>query len=167
MKQITGQMELFQWMEQLQEEKKIDLKSRKNVLLPEIAKISRAKGEEYPIGTILIALSATKGQVEYLRKPQMVDPRWAVVSIISEDEPAYIYHNIQMAFPSFLHWAKTGINLQFEVLSELRLELHTHIPTQRFIVKMMELADEAVEREQKQIAVLTDIKKFYLDGMFC
>lgn len=122
----------------------------KTVNITEIAELERAKkGKGYPPGCTLIALSVTKGQVEYRENSGEVDTRWAVVIPKDGNEPKYIYYSIMQAFPEYLRKWKTGINLQFDNLRYLKVGLHEKAEQQE-IVDIMEMTDKKIERERER-----------------
>lgn len=135
--------------------------------LPQIAQIERAKkGKTYPAGCTLIALSATKGDVEYLEEAGEVETRYAVIipdtSIVTEK---YLYCAICFFFPEFLHKHRTGINLQFEELKYLQVAVHS-LADQREFVKELEQIDQRIKQEDEIIAKTQDLKKSMLERLF-
>lgn len=131
-----------------------------------MAEVERAKKEKiYPKGCTLIALSATKGQVEYLKNAQTVDTRWAVVIPKKEWIPRYVNYAIEQAFPEFYHKRKAGINFYLDTLLELEI---TRMPKnqQEKIVEMLEPVERKIKKEEDVIKLLERQKKVFLGKMF-
>lgn len=144
----------------------LDFSNYRVVRLQEVAAIERAeKGKLYPEGCTLIALSATKGQVEYSEEGREIDSRWAVVIPHEGNNPKYIYHSIVRSFPEFLEKYKTGINLQIKVLDYLEIAVH-QISEQNEVVKMLEIVEEKQKKEERLLKKWKDVKKYYLGKMF-
>lgn len=144
----------------------IDFSNYKMVSLASVANYERAqKGKIYPPGCTLIALSATKGQVEYMNNASEVDSRWAVVIPAAVCEPKYIYYSILRVFPQFCHERKTGINFQFEELKHLEIGWHP-IDVQKEIVRMFEITEQKMEKEEQELNYWKNVKKNFLARMF-
>lgn len=135
--------------------------------LSEVAQIERAKkGKEYPAGCSLIALSATKGDVEYLSEEGEVDTRYAVIIpdtqiVISQ----YLYYAICYAFPEFLHRHRTGINLQLDEVQFLKVTVHSLVKQQEF-VDVIEQVDRRIEQEHSIVTKTKDLKRSMLGELF-
>ena len=135
--------------------------------LTEVAQIERAKkGKTYPAGCTLIALSATKGDVEYLEEAGEVETRYAVIipdtKIVTE---RYLYSAICFFFPEFLHRHRTGINLQFDELKYLQVAVHS-LADQKEFVKELEQIDQRIKQEEEIITKTQDLKKSMLGRLF-
>ena len=144
-----------------------NLNNHSKVNIFDVADIERAlQGKIYPAGSTLIALSATRGQVEYMPEAGYVETRYAVVVPKVVCVPYYLFIVIQEAFPEYLSKYMTGINLQFDNLKYLEVEWHQDIEAQAYISEMMRQADDAVDKVQQEIERLEDMKKFFLDRLF-
>lgn len=144
----------------------LDFSNYRVVRLQEVATIERAeKGKLYPKGCILIALSATKGQVEYSEDGGEVDSRWAVVIPHEGYVPEYIYYSIERSFPEFLEKYMTGINLQIKGLDYLEIAVHP-INEQKELVRMLGIVEEKQKKEERLLEKWKDVKKYYLGKMF-
>lgn len=135
--------------------------------LTEVAQIERAKkGKTYPAGCTLIALSATKGDVEYLEEAGEVETRYAVIipdtSIVTEK---YLHCAICFFFPEFLSRHRTGINLQFEELKYLQVAVHS-LADQKEFVNELEQIDRRIKQEEEIITKTQDLKKSMLGRLF-
>lgn len=144
----------------------MDFSNYRIVRLCDTAEIERAqKGKVYPEGCTLIALSATKGQVEYMPCEGEVDSRWAVVIPHEGNVGKYIYHSVSRSFPEFLEKYMTGINLQMENLNHLEIALHP-IEIQREVVRMLETVEQKEKKEEQKLNAWKDAKKYFLGKMF-
>lgn len=144
----------------------VDFSNYRMIRLREVATIERArKGKCYPEGCILIALSATKGQVEYRADSGEADSKWAVVIPYKGNDPKYIYHSITRSFPEFLERYMTGINLQIDSLDCLEIALHP-IREQKEIVRMLGIVEEKQKKEEHLLETWKEVKKHFLGKMF-
>lgn len=138
----------------------------KTMPIAEIGELERAKkGKIYRAGSTLIQLSATQGQLEYLKQCGAVETKYAVLTPDSRYNARYIYTSIQRAMPKFLHKQKTGINIQFDALKKMKIAVHDR-ETQDYIAMQDTTIDDAIEKEQMAIHLAKDIKKYFLEGMF-
>ena len=143
----------------------IDFKKYDILNIYDIADVERAvKGKRYKAGSTLIALSATKGDVEYLDNESEVDTRYAVVTPKIECFPYYIYISIQEAFPKYISKYLTGINLQYDNLKYLNITVHD-LETQSYIAKYFKMIDMSTTRTEKEIETIKDIKKNMLSSL--
>ena len=135
--------------------------------LSEVAQIERAKkGKAYPAGCSLIALSATKGEVEYLEESGEVETRYAV--IVPDTQIVlgkYLHNAICYFFPEFLYRHRTGINLQFEDLKFLKISICSLADQRRFINELEEV-DRRIKQENKLVERAKDMKKSMLGELF-
>lgn len=136
------------------------------MFLKEVAQIERAqKGKIYPAGCTLIALSAAKGDVEYLEEAGEVETRFAVVIPDSRIVLAkYLYISINQYFAEFLHKHRTGINLQFSELEYFKIGVHD-MKTQKEIICSIENTNTLIEKEEQLVNRGRDMKKYMLDRM--
>lgn len=147
----------------------MNLYDRSTVKLLDIASIERAKREKlYPAGSILIQVSATKGQMKILDVPQEVETKYAVIQLNADKVlPAYLFFVLNMVMPRFLCLYQTTINIQIDVFKHLELEIHNDVETQQQIVDVFDLFNKVIDDEQCAINKLKDFKQWHLDTMFC
>lgn len=137
--------------------------SRKKIT--EVAEVERAvRGKIYPAGCTLIALSATKSEPEYAPDSGEIDTRYAVI-VPNKIEPEYLFEAVKWELPEFLHKHRTGINLQFSELKHLKVVVIGKEDQLAWVRAIKKLNDQ-INETGKEIEVLKDMKKFYLDGMF-
>ncbi|THA21321.1 hypothetical protein E5361_06300 [Histophilus somni] len=73
--------------------------------LTEVAEIEPrpSKDKIYPIGTIIIQTSATRGAVLYLRKESKIEDKYAVISPKEQIQSFYLFSIIEKYFPKFFY----------------------------------------------------------------
>lgn len=146
----------------------INSKRYKTTKLVDIAMIERAtKGKEYPAGSILIQLSASNGQILYLDSVQQVETKYAVVTLRENYDSKYIFYALQNSMPEFIAKYQSDINLQYESLKYLQIFVHEDIETQKHIVALFEELEWEIKGEEKIIDKYKNVKKGYLDKIFC
>ena len=143
----------------------IDFSEYKEAKLTDICKIERAKkNKAYPKGSILIAISATKGQTYILDKETTVDGKYAVLTVL-RDNPYYIYSLIKKEMQHFLQKYQTGLNIQPQVFKYFKISVH-NLETQNYIAKIIKEIDVELSEEGKTIEGFKNVKKNFLDRMF-
>lgn len=144
----------------------MDFSGYQKIRLCDATKLERAqKGKVYPEGCTLIALSATRGTVEYKAESGEIDSRWAVLIPTEGNESKYIYYSVMHSFPEFLEKYMTGINLQIENLKYLEIAVHP-IEKQKKIVRMLEAVEEEQKKEERLLKIWKKAKQYYLGKMF-
>lgn len=145
----------------------IDLRKHKIVDFFEIADIERAQNKKvYCADCVLLQVSATKGQLCYLKEASKVDGKYAVI-IPKNIYGKYLFFILKESLPTFLATYQTGLNIKPEILKNLKLDIHTETETQKHIAELMETIDRLIEKEEKQLNNLQDMKKHHLDKMIC
>ena len=138
---------------------------QRNVKLSEVADFERAKaGKEYPAGSILLQISATKGQLFFHRGGQ-VESRYAVITP-KGIHPYYLYCAMQVKIESFMAKYQTGLNLQIDVLSYFTIDIDPSLESQRAWANAMLEIEKKEEQIQKRMALLIESKKFFLANLF-
>lgn len=140
----------------------------RTVKLLDICDCERAvAGKIYPKGSSLIALSATKGDIDYLTEDREVESRYAVLTV--KDPGAfnskYVNEIIAYTIQKFCATYQTGINLQFDALKYYEVQVHD-IETQNKLAEAFEVADKLLEKEQEQLAKWEKVKEWNLRKMF-
>lgn len=124
--------------------------------LPEVANIERAKsGKIYPKGSTLIQISATQGNVEYLKGDSEVDGRFAVITPNNRINPKYLNIMINRNIGRFLSQYQSGLNIQIADLKHMEIEIHEK---QDEIARNIEIIEREEERIEKEIEILQTIK---------
>ena len=143
----------------------------KKVKITEISTVERAiKNKIYPKYSTLIKLSASdntsKGGVQLLQKDSEVEQRFAVIIPNVEFDKRYIYFAIFNYFDEFFHKYNTGINLQFNNLVEMEIEICDDKDTQIQFADILEENEKRIELERSYIDSLKKVKDYFLDKMF-
>ena len=132
----------------------------------EVAEIYRiSEGMKVPAKTCRIRLSASDGTVEYTKEESKGEAGYVAFVPKETVMPLYLYHALCSAMPAFLAKYKSGINLKFEVLKYLEINVPTK-KEQQEIVDVLEAIDEAAEKERRLIAQAKEMKKSMLRKMF-
>lgn len=83
--------------------------------LKHIAKFERAKkGKVYPKGTIIVQLSATKGQVGLLTSNGEIEDKYAAISVFDFIDPAFAYYQLKENIPRHFKRVQEGLNVPLE-----------------------------------------------------
>lgn len=148
------------------EKSKEELKDNHVVNLLDIATIERSKKDKtYKKGSILIQLSATKGQMIYLDDDTKVDSKYGVFEVAKDKvEPRYLYYVLKMSMPDFLTRYQTGLNIKPEIFDSFKVKVHRSLEVQKIIVKILDSFN--VDLEEKEIEKYKKIKEYHLDNMF-
>lgn len=143
------------------------LKNHKEVNLFDIASIERRKKDKlYKKGSILIQLSATRGQMSYLDKDCKVDAKYGVIKSNENINSKYLYYILQMRMQKFLNVYQTGLNIVPDVFRYMKIEIHTDIEIQNKIAEMFDDLEEIEKKYLDNIENWKNIKKYHLDNMF-
>ena len=148
------------------EKSKEELKDNHVINLLDIAAIERSKKNKvYKKGSILIQLSATKGQMIYLDDDTKVDSKYGVFETDKDKvEPRYLYYVLKMSMPDFLTRYQTGLNIKPEIFDSFKVKVHRNLEVQKIIVKILDSFN--VDLEEKEIEKYKKIKEYHLDNMF-
>ena len=148
--------------------KEAKLKEHKKMNLLDLVDIERSKKNKlYPADSILIQLSATRGQMQYMNKSGPADAKYGVMMLKDKNiNPRYLYFILNMNMGSFLNIYQTGLNIVPEVFKFMNLEIHTDKQIQNRIAEMFDDLENIEISYQKEIAKWKDIKQFHLDNMF-
>ena len=146
----------------------MNLCDRRTVRLLDVAEVEQVKaGKTYPAGSILIQVSATKGQMRFLSEPREVEAKYAVIEPKGDAvSPDYLFWALGIAMPPFLARYQTTMNIQMGVFKHLCLEIHNERETQDEIVSLFSMVDKRINDEEETISRLKDFKKWHLDTMF-
>ena len=140
--------------------------------LRDIFDITRCnKSKEYPKDTILVQVSATRGQVIYLDKAQHVEDgsKYAALTVKEPDKynAKYLYYMLDENMPDIVRRCKSGINLQMDALSGEKIPIHKDVYTQNTIVTMLDAIVKCTEIEARTVELLQQHKLEMLDKMTC
>ena len=138
----------------------------KTVNITELANIERSSGKIYPAGCTLIQVSATNGQVLYHVEEAKIPAKYAVVTANDKVFPKYLYHMISFQADAFFHAIQTGLNIQIDSLSEMKLKIHTEMEKQAEIVRYLDIIEKMESEEETTIELLKQAKQTNLSEMF-
>jgi type I restriction enzyme M protein len=142
------------------------LVNQKEVKFYDIATFERSKKNKiYPAGSILIQVSATKGQIEYHDHDGTVEDKFGVIQT-NAINPKYLFYVLEMVMPDFLRKYQTGLNINPKIFKLLKFSVHTDPTTQWIIVKMLDYLKNVIFNEEKYLGAVEDVKQIHLDGMF-
>ena len=128
--------------------------------LPEVAIIERAKnGKKYPKGSTLIQVSATQGNVEYLKEDSEVDGKFAVITPNNRINPKYLNIMVNRNIGRFLSRYQSGLNIQIADLKHMEIEIHEK---QDEIARNIEIIEREEERIEKEIEMLQTTRNRFL-----
>lgn len=148
--------------------KEAKLKEHKKMNLLDLVDIERSKKNKlYPAGSILIQLSATRGQMQYMNRPGPADAKYGVMLLKNKSiNSRYLYFILNMSMSSFLEVYQTGLNIVPEVFKFMNLDIHTDKEIQDKIAEMFDDLENIENNYQKEISRWKDVKQFHLDKMF-
>nr|DAP09446.1 MAG TPA: N-6 DNA Methylase [Caudoviricetes sp.] len=142
------------------------LKKHKEINLIDIVSIERRKKDKiYKKGSILIQLSATRGQMYYLSEDSEVDAKYGVMTAIDQINTKYLYYMIQIRMPKFLNIYQTGLNIVPDVFKHMKIQIHTDIDIQNKIAEMFDNLEIIEKRYLDNIENWKNVKKYHLDNM--
>lgn len=107
----------------------------RKVNLPDVCIIENRpqKNVVYKKHTILIQVSATKGQVLLLNNDKEVESKYALLTAKQGVNPVYLFLVIELFFPSFFKRYKQGLNLNPEDLKHFSFLIHEDSEIQKQI----------------------------------
>ena len=138
----------------------------KTINITELANIERSSGKIYPAGCTLIQVSATNGQVLYHAAEAEIPAKYAVITANDKVLPKYLYHMISFRADAFFHAIQTGLNIQIDSISEMKLKIHTDLDKQAEIVKYLDVIERMEASEEATIELLKQAKQTNLNEMF-
>lgn len=124
-----------------------------------------ADGQKIPPGTSLIRLSANDGTVLYAEVEETGKMGYVAFSPWSNVLPRYLYFALQNTMPEFLAKYKSGINLKYEAVKFLKINVPT-MEQQKQIIEVLMTIEKAERAEQKEIETLKGFKEGMLEKMF-
>lgn len=137
--------------------------SKKDELtLSKIATVERAQASKiYPKGTIVIQISATRGQIGMLKSDGNVEPKYAC--IMSNDNDV-LFHAIKKEAPRYFAKVQEDLNLTLEDIKNIQIPTITN--GDREFAKVIDKIQEFELEENKIIESYKLYKKKMLNDMF-
>lgn len=147
---------------------KKELSNHNKMNLLDLVDIERSKkNKQYPRGSILVQLSATRGQMEYLEEKSLVEQKYGVMTVKDNCiNSKYLYYMISINMENFLNVYQTGLNITTDAFRFMKLEIHTDKNVQEEIVKMFDKLEMIEKTYFEEIEKWKDIKTYHLDNMF-
>lgn len=136
--------------------------------LLELVNIERSKKNKvYSKGSILIQLSATRGQMLYLEKESTVDSKYGVMTIKdSYINSKYLYYMLSVQMEHFLRIYQTGLNIVPDIFKYMKLQVHDNRNIQDKIQTMFDEVEKIEKAYQEDIENWKNIKQYHLENMF-
>ena len=139
---------------------------QKQVNIYDVADFERSKkGKEYDEGSVLIQVSASKGQLVYLDRKQTVDSKYGVF-LPKNINSKYLYCILEMMMTNFLKRYQTGLNINPEIFKHLNITIHPDKTTQAVIVYILESIQSGIDVSVRKYEEIKDVKQYHLDNMF-
>lgn len=86
--------------------------------LKDIAKVERAKSKKvYPAGTIVIQMSATRGQIGLLKSSGEVGSQYACIE--TSFDPGFVWYMLKLKAPRWFHRVQEGLNLKLKDIEDI------------------------------------------------
>lgn len=134
--------------------------------LKDIAHIERAKkGKIYPKYSTIIQISATKGQVQFIKKDSYIETKYAVIVPNNEYPPLFVYGMIETFMPEFYNKYAVGLNIKAHEIGEMDIKLCRKDKMQEIHDFFLE-SSKLLEQVERKIDALQDLKKEQLDALF-
>ena len=110
----------------------------KKVRLLDVADIefSAKQGKIYPKGAILAQISASRGQLVYLREESEVGSQYAVILPKADYQGYYLFCIMSQSYRQFFERYKQGLNFVPQDLTKFEFTIHTKKKTRDIIARM-------------------------------
>jgi restriction endonuclease S subunit len=121
----------------------------------------------YAKGTVYIRLSAADGEVHILEDDAVINGDCAVIEPKKFIPPYYLLCIIRMEFTSFYNrYVGSNINVQFDSLKYLRVNVHEDIETQYYYNNLFLTLEREKKEEERLIVALQKVKSSMLSKLF-
>ena len=137
----------------------------KKITLGDFATFERAKkGTIYEAGTVAIQVSATQGEIIYLKKAGEIEAKYVIINQ-TKMMPKFLEHVMNRGKDLFMAKYKSGLNIQVADLNFFEVE-YINMKQQKEIVMMIEHIEREEEIVKKEIEGYEGLKKRMLKEMF-
>lgn len=141
------------------------------VNLLDIATVERARGKEYPNGTIYIQISAARrdglSQFKMLKQSAVLESKYAVVIPNQYIVPEYLIFALERSGKEWRHkYVGNNINIQIDAFKWLKLQYHPDIEAQKFVVNIMQAIDNEIASVANTIQQEKELKRYMIANMF-
>lgn len=93
-------------------------KASDHLQLKDIATVERAKAKKvYPAGTIIIQMSATRGQIGLLKSSGRVGTQYACIQ--TPFTPGFVFYMLKVRAPRWFHRVQDGLNLKLKDIEDI------------------------------------------------
>lgn len=127
------------------------------------------KGKLYKKGDFCFRVSATSYKIQpiYLYEDSECKDGDVVFSVTDLNyNPFYVFFIFREFLADFLRRTQTGLNVQPDIFNEMKLPLHKDKETQQYLCETLLNVENLIEKEEKCIQSLNDLKKYHLSKMF-
>lgn len=138
----------------------------KKVKLLDIASIERAANKEYCSGVTIVQISATRGQVEYVNEPKMIESKYVVLKPCDKFDSKYFYFAVKNSADEFFYKFQTGLNMKVEDFKHMELDVEDDINIQKEQVKNMEIIERAILLSEQELSEVKEFKITMLSKLF-
>lgn len=138
----------------------------KKVKLLDIASIERATNKEYSSGVTIVQISATRGQVEYVNEPKMIESKYVVLKPCDKFDSKYFYFAVKNSADEFFYKFQTGLNMKVEDFKHMELDVEDDINIQKEQVKNMEIIERAILLSEQELSEVKKFKNTMLSKLF-
>ena len=138
----------------------------------DVAKVERARGTEYPAGTICIRVSAAKRsnlpeQFRLLTEPEVLNGD-SVVICPRDIEPAYLCEVLNMEAEEWrIRYTGGMINIPMDAFDYLYVNVHQSRETREYMTDVARRIDGLVKEVEERIQEEKDLKDYMLKNMMC
>ena len=137
----------------------------KKITLGDFATFERAKkGTIYEVGTVAIQVSATQGEIIYLKKAGEIEAKYVIINQ-TKMMPKFLEYVMNRGKDLFMAKYKSGLNIQVADLNFFEVE-YINMKQQKEIVMMIEHIEREEEIVKKEIEGYEGLKKRMLKEMF-
>lgn len=143
----------------------IDFTQYESLKLPDVAEFERGKpGKIYPAGSSTIQISATRGQIGFLKQAREVEAKDVVIIPIAGVDHYYLNIVLQKNVDDFCRVFQSGLNIKFEELNNFKIELH-NFETQQAIARVFRQLDFQMDLVKQQKSDMELFKSYSLSQM--
>lgn len=137
----------------------------KKITLGDFATFERAKkGTIYEAGTVAIQVSATQGEIIYLKKAGEIEAKYVIINQ-TKMMPKFLEYVMNRGKDLFMAKYKSGLNIQVADLNFFEVE-YINMKQQKEIVMMIEHIEREEEIVKKELEGYEGLKKRMLKEMF-
>ena len=119
------------------------IKQEDILTLGDVADVERAKAKKaYPLGTIVVQMSATKGQIGLLESDGEVPSHYACAIPKNDIHSGFLFYMLKRNAPKHFHRVQEGLNLKLEDIATIPVAIPTQTMTIAEIFEMNNQAEQ-------------------------